>query len=270
MKWKLGFTLVELLVVIAIITILASIVVPNVTEWIDKARVAKAVSEIKSADLALTKLLSDAEVSNFTQLLEANTILNRCSGSLQAAQDFYTGMFYTLLKQGKDADYIYAPLKPEIRRKLGSSYMPLDTDPWGNLYQFFAGPLRPELIPVPPAVVPTGLIALNAATNVYYPMPFRIYSANEKVPGGPKTDIWSNQLTTGEWRGYPATGKMPVFIYSFGKDMVNGQAMFATGPYGSVAGGMAAYSPLVLGPENAFGGDDINNWDTGQSWNMVE
>ena len=65
MKSKSGFTLIELLVVIAIIAILAGIVIPNVPKYINKARATRAYAEIKGVDLALTKMLTDANRSDF-------------------------------------------------------------------------------------------------------------------------------------------------------------------------------------------------------------
>ena len=52
MKRISGFTLVELLVVIAIISILAAIVVPNVTDYLARAKRARAEAEINGVELA--------------------------------------------------------------------------------------------------------------------------------------------------------------------------------------------------------------------------
>ncbi|MBQ0013926.1 MAG: prepilin-type N-terminal cleavage/methylation domain-containing protein [Oscillospiraceae bacterium] len=45
LKNKKGFTLVEIVIVIVIIAILAAILVPNLTRWIDKAKIASLKSE---------------------------------------------------------------------------------------------------------------------------------------------------------------------------------------------------------------------------------
>ena len=89
---KRGFTLIELLVVIAIISILAAIVVPNVMKYLRKARATKAFSEIKNVELAMTKLLSDADRKSFMQLFtpaSVNTFFSNNLGNLRGAYPNY-------------------------------------------------------------------------------------------------------------------------------------------------------------------------------------
>ncbi len=75
MKEK-GFTLIELLVVIAIIGILAAIIAPNAFKSIEKARMAKTISDIKAIKTAM--LLYYADVGEWPQnqyLLDDNNSL---------------------------------------------------------------------------------------------------------------------------------------------------------------------------------------------------
>ena len=84
---KKGFTLVELLVVIAIISILAAIVVPRITTYISKANMARALSEIKGAELGVQKLLTDAGKPDVRQLC---SYWDPSVQNMRAATDIYT------------------------------------------------------------------------------------------------------------------------------------------------------------------------------------
>lgn len=249
MSTKRGFTLIELLVVIAIITILASIVAPKIYNAMERAKMARAYSEIKNADLALTKMLTDAERKHFGHFFQNfdPTIFNDNTGvNYAAAVQAYTTVFYELLRRGKSADVVGvlgpdADLKAEIRRKLGTSYMDIGKDPWSNLYQFYAGPFSRQVI-------------------IY---PFRAFRVDENFV---YTDITRTELQT-EMRGnppadyaagFPCPGDLPVYIYSWGGDGVPNQNL-------DLLLGVQQGGPVE---ENLTrdGYDDINNWDTQSNW----
>lgn len=264
MKRTFGFTLIELLVVIAIIGILAAIVVPRVSDYIVKARAGKAVSEIRGVELALTKMLTDAEKNNFAHFFTNATInelreplknaLDNEDGSVAntqqffaaqiRAQEFYTHAMYILLRKGKKAgEDLGNAVNPDVIKKLADSYMSLDKDPWDQLYHFYLGPLRGH---------PT--------TN-----PFRIYSPNIDVPGGPSVDNIAPTPADvdGKRIGYFAPSDLPVYIYSLGADLISAQRMYWNSTDDADGDG---YSDGL--EDNAKGGgDDINNWDTSGSWN---
>ena len=61
MKNKKGFTLLELLVVVLIIGILASIALPQYTRAVEKAKVAEALTTIKSIEDAIHRLLLEKD-----------------------------------------------------------------------------------------------------------------------------------------------------------------------------------------------------------------
>lgn len=256
MKGKSGFTLVELLVVIAIITILASIVVPNVARYLLRGQNAAALSEIRSVDTALTAMLTDARVSSLKQLFEPCDLPEdvgrptSCGGTvanLLSTQQFYTNAFYQLLRNGKTAE---VPLRENVRARLGPSYLELGRDPWDSLYQIYPGPW-----------------SANAFTNVTG-IPFRRYQILDPLPGEAPPDgleIFNaidddgNPLTDGI--GFPAKRSYPVYVYSVGQDLVNGQAIYQGNALGDAKGYDATLEEVLKG-----GGDDINNWDTDRSW----
>lgn len=281
-----GFTLVELLVVMAIIAILAAIVVPNVARYIGRSRATKALGDIKGMELALTKMVADADRSDLNHLFYAgNPNLNEplngvrgylglqpgvplTAGQFDAALKLYTNVIYALLREGRavltdtdqDLGIPYSQvLNGEVVKKLGTSYLEdIATDPWGQMYQIWPGPWKRG-----------ASIAGGTDTN---PIPFRIFiSQSDGLPGnkaGGRSDFWTVTAydpgqDQAETVGFAAPRDKLAFIWSFGANMVSSQAI-----YGSPS---ADSKPEVCydinqGEEFAGGGDDVNNWDNGQSY----
>lgn len=307
---KRGFTLVELLVVMAIISILAAIVVPNVQRYIVRARVARAVSEINGAELAMTAMLADAGKSNFNQLfnpdavrgyLQDQTGLNLLDDTQRGSQQFfteavklYTTVAYDLLNYGRNVlrgdnisssssinidyqqpyspDPAITPPRPLINRdvlaKLGDQYMALGADPWGNDYNFFPGPWR------------THRQDPNDPTSPRAPIVFRKFTV-EQTSGGSQRgarndgfvlddtallndfgDIIESPETWPTNVGYPAETGRAVYIWSYGANLRNGQMIYQlVYTSGNPRSWYEAQEEGDIG-----GGDDINNWDPGASW----
>lgn len=252
MNKRYGFTLVELLVVVAIIAILASIVVPNVTRYIARGQMARATSEISSIELAMTAMLADAERSSFRDFFTPQGLQGLVNLNLQGTLEIYTtysDIMYALLRTGRNANQELPPglLDQRVLNKLGTSYLDLAFDPWGNRYMFYLGRAR---------------IGRN------FPMPFRGYltpvdqdgdgiitdgelvrwtqarRAAEDLPGAPPAD---------NLPGRPASDSQPFFIWSMGGNLRHDQE-FANN----------------VNPDGFFrgGGDDINNWDPNSGWTV--
>jgi prepilin-type N-terminal cleavage/methylation domain-containing protein len=260
-----GFTLVELLVVMAIIAILASIAIPNVARFITRGRMTKAMSEVKNADTSFTGMLSDAQVANFRQFFDPTHPLWATQVAsyapyqrFLAAQEIYTNAFYDLCRNGKNVAYNQYGLRQDVVRKLGTSYMELGRDPWNQLYNVYAGPWSPPLVAgeMLNASVwnPPNEATFNNVAFKY--TPFRIRSVTDNVPGGPIPAFDA----TGAFCG---PKDMPIYIWSSGEDQQSAQSVYG---YYPIAGVTDDGYLFEVDQDYKGGGDDINNWDSSQSW----
>ncbi|MES1925489.1 type II secretion system major pseudopilin GspG [Salinisphaera sp. T31B1] len=101
-----GFTLIEIMVVVVILGILAAIVVPNIIDRPDAARVAKARQDIRAVESALKLYRLD----NFR---------------------------YPTTEQGLAALVNKPTTQPEPRNWKSGGYLDrLPTDPWGDVYHY--------------------------------------------------------------------------------------------------------------------------------------
>jgi general secretion pathway protein G len=100
-----GFTLIEIMVVVVIIGLLAAIIVPQVIDRVDEARVAKAKQDIQGLETALTMFrLDNSKYPSTDQGLKALSV---------------------------------QPTDPSIHHWRPSGYIQhVSKDPWGNDYQY--------------------------------------------------------------------------------------------------------------------------------------
>lgn len=120
LKNKKGFTLIEIVIVIVIIAILAAILVPNLTRWIDKARLATLKSEADTVRTVITSqiaqeskeglVVSDATSSNISTI--DPDFWDACSKAantdLQMTDENQDGYVKFIYDSGKLTEFVYA------------------------------------------------------------------------------------------------------------------------------------------------------------------
>ena len=100
-----GFTLIEIMVVVIIIGLLAAVIVPQVVDKVDQAKMTRAKADIQALEAALTMFRLD-------------------------------NSRYPTTDQGLAA-LVTQPTDPAIRHWRPGGYVPrLSKDPWGNEYQY--------------------------------------------------------------------------------------------------------------------------------------
>lgn len=287
MKRNRGFTLVELLVVLAIISILATIVVPNVATYLRKAQATRAVSEITNMETALTKMIGDANRTELGQILNPSKVVEtlaavyqnrglglgagppgfegvpRTAEQFNIAVDVYTNVFYALLRDGRglldgsatDPEFGFAYsdlLDQNAVRRMSIGYLDIGFDPWDNLYKIYPGPWPSREKPIPFRI-------FNQGTSGNLP---------GRASGG---DILSVNYVDPDTNdtflvGYPAPRSGSVFIWSLGANTISGQVLYDGAGYDIPNRAPETYYDQTQDPEFIAGGDDINNWDPSRSW----
>lgn len=107
-KQQAGFSLIEIMVVVVIMGLLASVIVPNLFQNVDKARLQKVQTDFSSIETALATYRLD----NFV---------------------------YPSSEQGLTALVTKPGLAPEPKNWRSEGYLPeLPQDPWGNDYLYIS------------------------------------------------------------------------------------------------------------------------------------
>lgn len=188
----------------------------------------------------------------------------------ERAANVYARIMYDLLRLGRDtlstgADSIaQLYVDRDVLAKLGTNYMDIGLDPWGQIYRAWPGPWR--------------FSTAGAPAGKRWPIPFRIFSIDMSntdaasrftvKPDGfefspqdamlyavPDAATWPSKVNS------PAQPNKPAYLWSYGGNSRSSQMLY-----------QAVYSNdpnewfYSESEEDIAGGDDVNNWDNGSSW----
>ncbi|KKT74128.1 MAG: hypothetical protein UY07_C0030G0005 [Parcubacteria group bacterium GW2011_GWA1_47_8] len=156
---KSGFTLTEILVVVAIIGILSSIALASFGIVREKAKIAKAKSELRSARSGIALLESD------TGKWPNGCPPSQSSNPEVNLEDAQAGVTSRPVEGVVDSPCEWTA--DEVNRWNGP-YMKVPTDPWGTSYVFDPDYHPGENRPIPPNTNCPGYISSNIIAVVSY------------------------------------------------------------------------------------------------------
>ena len=233
-----------------------------------------AMTEIKSIELASQKMMTDGKCDSFHKLFDVegvDVVAGRLDSDMpwtaeefHKVQELYTITSYALLRVGRlaleesfESSFGMVRfgdvLNHEAVGRLDTNYLNIEFDPWESMYQIFPGPWEGEL-----------------DGN---PIIFRIRQRSEEesnLPGGKPVErdaftFEAEDLDTDETItvSYPASRDRVVYIYSLGANKVSGQMVYQPDYDGAAPQALYDQEQEEM---HMGGGDDINNWDKGASW----
>ncbi|MFH1007992.1 MAG: type II secretion system protein GspG [Candidatus Latescibacterota bacterium] len=188
---KKGFTLIEMVVVLAVIAVLAAILTPSITRYIENARAHRAESDCKAIAAAIAKFNADVGewpiwVSGMvTGYGDTSYDVLISSGEEVAQASGVTGW----VQSGSTVDELDNQLNENTpaydtaarRRKWSGPYLPdLSEDPWGNKYLVNVETLEP-------GGTKNAVFVLSAGQDEEIST---LYSQNAKTAALSGDDIW--------------------------------------------------------------------------------
>jgi general secretion pathway protein G len=153
MKEMKGFTLIELAVVLAIIAVLAAVLTPMVTGYLDQARITRAQADVRTIADGIKLYRNDTGVYPFFDTIAAATSgataniagnKSMVAGSNGAAISSQSGVTATTsleLYMNGNVMNRSTTAAPGKARFAGPYVGSVDSDPWGNKYYIQVGNL---------------------------------------------------------------------------------------------------------------------------------
>ncbi len=152
MKDSRGVTMIEMVVVLAVIAILAAILTPIITGYVDRARYNAAATDVKNIAAAILQYNTDTKVwpiyVNSSDIPNGNTYdVEASPGDSASVGTSATGWTDALVTGATSLDIMLNTnvfgFSTTGNRAFRGAYLPLAADPWGSAYYVTSANLAP-------------------------------------------------------------------------------------------------------------------------------